>query len=488
MLVFALSVTAYWLAAKCFLFWGLDYKSDAYVCLQLGRNFVERGLWLVDNCFGRYSATHNHYAVLLFGPLLSAFGLYGLFLGTSLLNGLAMAWLARRPELSARFKWGWLLAFASPLAFYLFDDPREGWHLEQLYPAAAALSTLSLLAGRRAAAAASLALLILIKEDAAFVGAAITLAVLLVAGRGDRPAAARRSRARPAVLALLGWGVVLGAGFAFLNWQRTLWNPGLSAWDARATQAVSVLVQGLGDAGYRGYLLSTLGSALAAVLVAALFFPPAVAGRTLAHFAWLGVPVVAVQTFSAAFYGADPYYGLLWPPRFAPMWGVFLGIAVCAAWERPERAGRPRLPAWAAAALAVAAMALQVRLVRSVRGYVFLDRFLPFLPGPASRLDLAKLEPEEIGFVERLSREIPRRTPVMTEGVFFRYFHRHDIVWPLPMGARKRPEYILCDERMRYPRDYGEDCLRLLAEAGASSPVRRVGGLALVALGPPEPR
>ncbi|HSN88135.1 MAG TPA: hypothetical protein VL025_15355 [Thermoanaerobaculia bacterium] len=428
-------------AAKVCLFNELAYTSDLFSFVQMSHSFLLGRPLLHENSSGLHRLHHNTYLILLFAPLSHAWGALGIFsgsLGLSLLSWLAALRTAVR-EGAGRFieRWGTAAALlAGPVAFWIWDDPVYGWHSELLYLPLSVLFVLSLERRSRWAWLWA-ALLVLNREEGAVLAWSLHLLWILTGDREDG------HRLRRPLQATAVWLAIFLAGFAWLRLQ-----PGASS--DRLTAALTHLPRLATDPELRQAVARELGWLLAILAIGLL---PLATRRAWKRIGWtpvLALPPLAVILVGSATYASSAglfiQHGPLWPPRFAILWGltaaaVLLGL--------PSRGpGTDRGKPWSWMLACAASILLQAVWLQQARSYVLADRVIPWRaaePQPASALT-----PAEKRFLSCLEDRVPVRTAVATEGTLFRYFHRHELVWPDHVWlAWEPPALVVCDRERR---------------------------------------
>lgn len=474
-LVLLALLAALWMAAKVFLFDQLAYTSDLFSFVQMSHSFLWGRPLLHENSSGLHRLHHNTYLVLLFAPLSHAWGALGILsgaLGLSLLSWLAALRTAFR-EGTARFveRWAAVVALlAGPVAFWIWDDPVYGWHSELLYLPLSVLFVLSLERRSRWAWLWA-AFLVLNREEGAVLAWSLHLLWILT---GDPE---EGHRARRALQATALWLAVFLAGFAWLRLQ-----PGASS--GRLSAALTYLPRLLTDPEMRQAVMRELGWLFTAVAAGLLPLATLRAWRRIAWTPVLSLPPLALILVGSGTYASNAglfqQHGPLWPPRFALLWGL---TAAAVLLKLPSgKTGKP----WSWVLACAVSMLLQAVWLQPAREYVLADRLLPWrVPEqqPASALT-----PAEKRFLSCLEDRIPVRTAVATDGTLFRYFHRHDLVWPDHAWlVLEPPALVVCDRegRLLFTSAQCEPERRKLLDRGLRE--ISVGGLAATAQAGLEP-
>jgi hypothetical protein len=447
------ALLAGWLAVKVRLFLGLEYTSDLFAWIQLPRNWLQGRPFFYAS--GPPSAVvHGYYLSPLLGPLTNAWGAYGLFAvhAALLLAAFRAADRLIAPDFGRRVAFALAYLFG-PIAFWIWDDPTYGWHIELLYLPLAVLFVAALCRGSRARWAWAAAL-VLLREDGAVL--ACSLELVRTWGRQDAPPWSRRGLGATLRIALV-WLAVFAAGFAWLRFTQ----PELEGRFGRAVHFMAASLPGARSA-----------LALSAVWALLLFLSGLVlATPRRAALALLGaVPLLVVAVVASGYYGSAQgiaLHGPTWPPRFVMLWSV-LGAALLVPAGETEK-GPPGLArSRRGVAIAIAASLIaQLALLSAVRGYSPLQRFATALPGSGDLLS-ARLSAAERSFLGCLRERLPRDTTVAAHGSLFAYFHRHDLVHPQFVAhAWRPPAVVVCETEDRLP--WEDDCRsvrKTMLEAG----------------------
>jgi hypothetical protein len=464
---------------KALLFHNLEYYgSDLYSFLEMSRGWHYGGGLLRDNVWGDHTAIHNFYLLLAFSPLTIAFGAYGLFLGLVLLDLVAVLRAATAPSLAWWGRLAVLAGFLSPVAFFIFDHRRWGFHPELTYPPLALLLALEIAGGRWKRALLVGTLVVLVKEDGAVVCASLLLAYF--AGRlvdlRNGPADERRKVLVLALQSLAAVTVVFAVGMAILFAAgRTVAAPQATA-GPRILDSLRILGQTL--TGEDSFARWRLGRGLVGyALVAGLLLLPL--GRRFFRGLFLilvsAAPLVVVLVVSAGGYGSGT---MLWPPRLATFLALVVGCLVFVSatpagastslTAEPPPAGRA---AATTAALALVSWGLQLPLLAGV-GYSPWPRLHVWALLGERGYRLAQLPKHEVRFVRCLAEGLPAGLRVAEAGDHNPFFHRQSIVFGTPGapgGPPARLRLVSSSEATAATRE-GTSCLG-----------PRVGGLAVEA-------
>jgi hypothetical protein len=441
---------------KALLFHNLEYfGSDLYSFLEMSRSWHYGGHLLQDNVFGDHRAIHNFYLLLAFSPLTIPLGAYGLFLGLVSLDLLAVLRVATSGSLSRPGRLAVLAGFVSPVAYFLFDHRRWGFHPELCYPPLALLLALDLADGKWRRAIVVGALLALVKEDGAVLCASLLLAYFT--GRfvdlRKAPAAERRKVVVTAFLSLLAVTLLFALGMAvLLAASRAVASP-QATFAPRLLGSLKTLDQtlgGLGDPLARGRLERGL---LGYALMAGLLLVPL--GQRLFRGLLLllvsAPPLVVVLVIEAGGYGSGT---MLWPPRLATLLALVVACVVFASRTPSVSAAsspaEPR-PAWGAApttALALVSWGLQLPLLALV-GYSPWPRLDAWALLGEQGYRLSRLPKREVRLVRCLAERLPNGLPVAPAGDSHPIFHRQSIMFggpDAPGGRLPRLRVVRSDE------------------------------------------
>jgi hypothetical protein len=431
------ALLAVWLAVKVRLFLGLEYTSDLFAWIQLPRNWLQGRPFFYAS--GPPSAVvHGYYLSPLLGPLTNAFGAYGLFAvhAALLLAAFRAADRLLAPDLGRRAAFALAYLFG-PIAFWIWDDPTYGWHIELLYLPLAVLFVAAIVRGSKARWAWAAAL-VLLRED----GAVVVCSLELVStwSRRDAPPWSRRGFMTTLRIALV-WLAVFAIGFGGLRFTQ----PELEGRFGRAVHFMAASLPGARTALALSALFALLLFASGLVLATPRRAALAVLGAA---------PLLVVAAVASGYYGSAQGIGLhgpTWPPRFVMLWSVLAAaLLVPIPQTEAEALAAARRPRRVAVAIGVSLVA-QLVLLWAVRGYSPLGRIAAALPGSGDLL-AARLSPDERSFLGCLRERLPRDTTVAAHGSLFAYFHRHDLVHPQFVAhAWHPPAVVVCETDDRLP-------------------------------------
>jgi len=457
-----------WLIAKSILFQNLEYTSDLFSHLQMSKFSFEKGL-LFTNEWGRMSAIHNCYTILLFSPFTFAFGAYGLFIGTTFLYLLALWRLIALPDQlqSVQGKIAIIIAILGPTGFWLFDDPIYGWNLELNFVPMGILLAVSLIEQKFAWVAVSSILLALTKEDGPVLACTIFVAheILVRRNSPERSIPYGETAMRVAKLCAL-WSVVFFLGLLLIHFQKTYSAvAGQTDYGGRLISATIRLFDSFNRPDGMNELRSMYVGSLV-LISATLVAIPTQLFKVAAAYLLASIPIYLIIAIPSFAY-AGTYHGLLWPPRFALLWSLAISLMMffSSTETKPTTAARQAVYLMAIAA----SLVLQVKALSYYRTYSFIDRIsYPLGLGRGDNLVSSQLSSTEIKFVECLADGVKQPSSVLTEGSLFALFHRHDIVFPAQVHhAWRTPVLAVCDLQRRLP--FNSKCLDFVLQKRSDS-------------------
>jgi hypothetical protein len=412
--------------SKAVLFRNLEYYgSDLFSFLEMTWSWLYAGRLLHDNAYGYHAAIHNFYALLALSPLTIALGAYGLIVGLVLVHGAAVLRVAgcRALDLSARLT---VLGGAlGPLAFFVFDDTKWGFHPELLYPPLALLLAVELLDGWTWRSLAVAAAIVLIKEDGAIVCAVVVLAhtAWRFGTLRQTSVAGSRRALRSGLVSLLILAVVFLAGMALLALLSEHYSATQATSSKRVAAGVRLLARTVSGQGPAARLSRVREALEAYAVMSALILLPL--GRRFPRGLLLLLvavpPLLAVLMVSSAKY----LFGMMiWSPRVATLQVAAVAALVFASWTPPgTRAARPAV----VVALVLLSWAGQATLLHRLE-YPLWSR----LGAAASvgRSPESPLPPLEDRFLRCVADRLPRGLPVSVPRRTRPVFHQQSIVLP----------------------------------------------------------
>jgi uncharacterized membrane protein len=416
---------------KALLFRDLEYVgSDFFSFLEMTWSWHYAGRLLHDNVYGSHHAIHNFYLMPAFAPLTIPLGAYGLVLGLVLLNLLAVLRVGSAPLLGLSGRLALLAGLLSPVAGFVFDHPRWGFHPELCYPPLAVLLALDLLEGRWKRAILVTALVVLVKEDGAVLAASVLLAHFAerLSSLGTASGEERRRVMRAALGSLFALALVFLAGLLALSAAGHGLVPTQGTATARILASLRILTRTLAGRGdpYRRLQMED-GLAVYALIGVLILLP---LGKRLSRGLLLlpsALPLLAVLLLSSAGY---QFALMLWPPRVATLLALFLACLAFASVSGGSPVPGPGEGRAVAATGVLAAVSWGLQLVMlSALGYA---------PGPRLRvvalLDggdyrVSTVPEQELRFLRCLARRLPGGMPVSSFGDTHPVFHRQSIVF-----------------------------------------------------------
>jgi len=458
LLAFCVALSLAWFVNKSALFDGLEYTVDVFTNLQAARSIFVGDSFLHEYLAGGLKGVHNHFILLLIGPLTLILGAKAFFAVTATLQAGASARLAAsaRPETLAKTASVLLVMLFGPLMFWIIDNPFYGWEPETLYPFLAVLFAEALLHQRRTYLLWA-GLIVLCREDAALLVGGITVLFL----------AYKRASMRQIARTYAVWLFVFGISMVIL---RVLHK---SAGDSRVSTAFDGLFQMTQNhALLADFSISALGAL--AMFAAGLIPLFALGGKRLALWTMLvSLPLWGVTTIATLSYANQSaglqLHGLLWPPRFSLLWSILLAACVFAI----ESAQSLRMPAVIACVLL--SIPLQWEILKVFRSYSMTTRIAAFSPTVADTLT-----PASRAWMMCLSRSLPRQTIVEPHWNLQALFEKQIVVTDSHRTPDK-PDIFICDKQGRLPLP-GQACLvQASASLKEGYAFSEVDGIALTA-------
>ncbi|HVO13285.1 MAG TPA: hypothetical protein VMX54_21265 [Vicinamibacteria bacterium] len=445
----------YWAACKLALFADLAYGgSDFYSALQMSKSFRYTGVLLYDNIYGYGAAIHNNYLLLLFFPLTYPLGAYGLIVGLLVLYALAIVRLLRTPVLSFWGRLAVLGAVLSPMAFWILDDPRWGFHVELCNPPLGVLFTLALLERRRPAAVLLGLALILVKEDGAVLVAAVLVAYFLARLMVGDASATRLLRGACASLAVCL--LVFLAGLALLHLVGRSQALPQDTSTARLAEALHNTATALSGRGPREWSVR-LGRGLVGWALLAFACGLPLLRRLPVHlllFAAGSVALLPALVVSSALYG---FVEVWWAPRMATVLTLVAAcLTITAALFRPCSWGgatRRRLLAVTMAAIAAGWAGWSALLAWRINYHVLERANLRSLMSGRGQ-PIARLHEDELRFARCLAAGLPRDFPLGTVGPQTPVFHHQALTFfgsEFKAHPWQPPRLVVVYARHRHP-------------------------------------
>jgi hypothetical protein len=436
LLFLCLVLSLAWFVNKNVLYDGLEYTVDVITNLQAARSvFVGEELFH-EYLAGGLRGIHNHFILLLIGPLTLISGARAFFAVTALLQAGASTRLVASAEPGTLAKVSSILAamLFGPLMFWIVDNPFYGWEPELLYPFLAILFAEALVHQRKTMWLWG-ALIVLCREDAALLAGGITVLWL----------ASKRAPIRQMIRAYTMWLFVFALSMLLL---RLLHKPGSE--DRITTAFGGLLEMWHNHALLADFSVSALGAL--AMFVAGLIPLFALGGKRLAAWAMLvSLPLWGVATIATLSYAKEPagvqLHGLLWVPRFALFWSILLAACAFALRENVQTLRTP-----AVIACILLSIPLQLQLLKVFRNYSVPARIAGISPRVADQLS-----PRSLQWIGCLGHSLPRKTVVEPHWNLQALFEKQIIVADSHHTSDK-PDLFICDSQGRLPLP-GQACL-----------------------------
>jgi hypothetical protein len=458
LLLLCVALSLAWFVNKNALYDGLEYTVDVFTNLQAARSVFVGDGFLHEYLSGGLKGVHNHFILLLIGPLTLILGAKAFFAVTAILQAGASSRLVASSEPETLVKVGSIVAamLFGPLMFWIIDNPFYGWEPETLYPFLAVLFAEALLHQRKTIWLWA-ALIVLCREDAA----------LLVGGIAVLRLVHKRAPLQQIVRTYSVWLFVFGLSMLLL---RLLHK---SVADSRINAAFGGLLEmSQNHALLRDFSVSALGAL--AMFAAGLIPLFALGGKRLAGWTILvSLPLWGVTTIATLWYANQSaglqLHGLLWPPRFSLLWSILMAACVFALENVPTL--RPS----AVLACVLLSIPLQWQLLNVFRSYSAVTRIAALSPTAAEALS-----PRSVAWMTCLSRSLPRQTIVEPHWNLQALFETQIIVTDSHRTPDK-PDLFICDTQGKLPLP-GQACLVQMSASLAEGYVATgVDGIALTA-------
>jgi hypothetical protein len=456
LLLLCVALSLAWFVNKNALYDGLEYTVDVFTNLQAARSVFIGDGFLHEYLSGGLKGVHNHFILLLIGPLTLILGAKAFFAVTAILQAGASSRLVASSKPETLVKVGSIVAamLFGPLMFWIIDNPFYGWEPETLYPFLAVLFAEALLHQRKTIWLWA-ALIVLCREDAA----------LLVGGIAVLWLVHKRAPLQQIVRTYTVWLFVFGLSMLLL---RLLHQ---SVADSRINAAVGGLLEMSQNRALLGdFSVSALGAL--AMFAAGLIPLFAVGGKRLAGWTILmSLPLWGVTTIATLWYANQSaglqLHGLLWPPRFSLLWSILLAACVFALENVPNLRTSPVV------ACVLLSIPLQWQLLNVFRSYSAVTRIAAL-----SQTTAEALSPRSVAWMTCLSRSLPRQTIVEPHWNLQAFFEKQTIVTDSHRTPDK-PDLFICDTQGKLPLP-GQACLVQMSASLAEGYVATgVDGIAL---------
>ncbi|MDC0358170.1 DUF2079 domain-containing protein [Oligoflexia bacterium] len=461
----ALLVIAYWLTIKIHLLESLAYTADLFHAVQSSSSYLHGRPLLFNNRFGAEAYHHNFFLQLLFGPLTYYFGAFGLFIihaGLILLAAVAVARLSAVipdrivAEGSVAILFVLLLG---PVAFWLWDDPTYGWHVELLFLPLAVLFAVALLRNSRWVWLWGTAI-VLTREEGAVLACCVHLLWLLTHHASSQELVGQRAKQLKAIgikggRIIFFWLVIFSLGQGLLVYFSDMGGGRLSAaWSLWQTM--------LSDGLYSGAIWEMCVGALLLLFSGAVLYLFGFRVKILCYFIFCCLPVLVVTFLGSMTYldaAALQPHGISWAPRFTLFWSLLLTGVLFAlhtynsATVFSPKQNKPKV--LKLLLLLIFSIYFQMVTLWTVKGYDFYGRFVSSYDLKESLLPIAKFSQEDIDFLWCVSNSLPAFTPIATSGHLFGIFHKHDLIVPSHVeNAWTKPRLYICHKPKLLPYSY----------------------------------
>lgn len=414
------------------------YFSDLYVHDQLSRLWYwGEPLWR-DNRFGNHLSLHNFLLAPLWSIFTIPFGVPGLFILHSLIITLGVFfYLKLSPHNPDRI---WLLfgLFLGPYAYWLFDNRPYGWHQELLYFPLAWILAMGLKHRQYKIIILSALGIILLREDGVLLFWAIATYFLITQKKS-------KLWSREVMFLTLGCMVIFFLGMGLLSIS--------GAENSRISEALMLIRLQPREATLN--FLESFGKLLLFSLPFFLFYLIRSAFRSLLTLLTLSIPLIIAAWISGMHYFPDTYHGMLWQPRVAALWGIFIAGLI---FEQGPSMGK----------LKISRQILSIGILWGMQFVLLIlirDHNLYTMTKDIKRekevYDKDSFYPE----YQKLSQQIDVNKSVVIPYEYFHLFHRHIIVWPdHPENRLRDPEFVIArdmDSLWHYQYVNGYDSLQL---------------------------
>lgn len=395
----------------------LEYETDLFSVLQLSRDFLWGKPLLYENAYGDNTAYHNSYLMPFYAPFTVALGGKGLF--TAGFACMLWACFLVSQLFKDRSLWTgltFLLLFFSPVAFFLWDDYRFGWHPELVYYPLSTVFMASLILRNRTSAWLSGLCILLSREEGVLLLWALYMAYTV----------ASDSRSFAQTVKKL-WPVTLAAAAVFLA------GLGLLAVRAEGESRV-VLSAGRFLGNYSPGVLSTYLAETALywpLLCGAVWLAVQARMRNLRFAGWslLGLlPLLGVALYAGTYYFPDGRYGATWGPRLASTYGYLVALLL-PAWVYGKPVAVPRrwdIAFFAAALLIGYQQYHALKRLPYYYSYSVLDRVHLALFRSSPR----QPDADTLARLSTLAKRLPPHYPIRLDEHLFPLFEQADCIWP----------------------------------------------------------
>lgn len=393
------------------------YYSDVYVHDQLSRLWYWGEPLFHENRYGNNLALHNTLLAPLWSIFTIPFGVPGLFI-LHLLFIITGVVLYLKFGLHHRDRL-WLLfgLFLGPYAYWLFDNRPYGWHQELLYFPLSWILALGLKYRQHKTIIMSALAIILLREDGVILFWAIATYFLITQKKS-------KLWSRDVMLLTLGCMAIFFLGMGLLSIS--------GAENSRISEALMLIRLQPREAALN--FLESFGKLLLFSLPFFLFYMIRSAFKSLLTLLTLSIPLIIAAWISGMHYFPDTYHGMLWQPRVAALWSIFVaGLMI--------EEGR---------SMGVLKISRQILYIGILWGMQFVllilirDHNLYTMITDIKRekevYDQDRFYPE----YQKLSQQIGVNKSVVIPYEYFHLFHRHIIIWPdHPENRLRDPAYVI---------------------------------------------
>lgn len=450
---FAGAVVFLWF--KMALYDKLEYQTDLFSILQLSRDFLWGKPLLYENAYGDNTAYHNSFLMPLYAPFTVAFGGKGLFVagfGGMLWACFLIGGLFKNKPLYTGL--GFLVLFFSPVAFYLWDDYRFGWHPETIYYPLCTVFLASLALKNKSSLWLSGLCILLSREDGILLLWALYLAYSAAAG--PKPFWETVKKMLPATLATL---TLFLLGMAWLSLR--------AGGESRVALAADRFLQHYSAGALGHYFRENGGHWL--LLCLPVWVLAQVRMRRWAFAGWsaLGLALLlATHAYAGIYYFPDGRYGITWAPRLAGTYGYLVGLVFLALLYGKPFSTKP-VGEWAFLAIALVLGYQQYDALKRLPAYYqysVLDRVHLALFRPSPLQPDAATQTQ----LETLAKRLPAHYPLRLEEPLFALFEQADCIWPQTgQHPWRAPKMVITKQGLyvdREPLPTGFEKLRQIGE------------------------
>lgn len=460
MLIFCTASLIFFLSVKLILFNSYEYTSDLFSLLQASRSYLSRMpiFWMTR--WGEDSWHHQHFLLLLFGPITYLFGAIPIFIFDAGLIFCAAFALLRRSYATKNGSWPWsinliIALLLGPIGFYLFDDILYGWHVELLYVPLNILFAVDLVEKRKRAWLWAL-LMVLNREDGAVLCCSTQLLCFLSTSN-DVKGQIRN------IFKILGfWIAVFVCGMLIL---RSHTGPGRDM----LTTSLKAIPEILHSPALRNDALSMFKSLALIIAAGFISLAPACRWRLLVWGFVCVTPLVVLTFLASLAYLPDlKTHNMLWAPRLGILWSHL----ICVCWRMVDSSFADKqmkglVHGWhlwgyrLSIPLLISSLLFQSVWLELSRDYPLGSRIVVLFD--SKKLTSHKFDHAEQALLTCLDNSLHKPGSIITENMLFAAFDRHN--YSAPEGESNLavpPQLVVCDTRQRLP--FSGTCLPLISE------------------------